>query len=119
MQPATTAQQKNSRGCLLGQPAGERRDRPAPTRLLGRHQIIAQAAVRPDVERRHESARRLRAVFRRRTLGIAVFSGMLGVTIFGLFLTPVFYVVIRRITARRKRDKSPVERPAPELAPVG
>jgi multidrug efflux pump len=28
-------------------------------------------------------------------LGIAVFSGMLGVTIFGIFLTPVFYVVIR------------------------
>src|SRR2546430_4274966 len=28
-------------------------------------------------------------------LGIAVFSGMLGVTFFGLFLTPVFYVVIR------------------------
>ncbi|TWU09322.1 Efflux pump membrane transporter BepE [Symmachiella macrocystis] len=32
----------------------------------------------------------------RRVLGTAVFSGMLGVTIFGLFLTPVFYVVLRR-----------------------
>jgi multidrug efflux pump len=31
-------------------------------------------------------------------LGIAVFSGMLGVTFFGLFLTPVFYVVIRWLT---------------------
>jgi multidrug efflux pump len=31
----------------------------------------------------------------RRTLGTAVFAGMLGVTLFGLFLTPVFYVVIR------------------------
>lgn len=31
----------------------------------------------------------------RRSLGTAVFSGMLGVTIFGLFLTPVFYVVLR------------------------
>ena len=30
----------------------------------------------------------------RRTLGIAVFSGMLGVTIFGIFLTPVFFYVI-------------------------
>ncbi|MDP1796083.1 MAG: efflux RND transporter permease subunit, partial [Planctomycetaceae bacterium] len=30
----------------------------------------------------------------RRTLGIAVFSGMLGVTLFGIFLTPVFYVVL-------------------------
>lgn len=32
----------------------------------------------------------------RRALGTAVFSGMLGVTVFGLFLTPVFYVVLRR-----------------------
>ncbi len=31
----------------------------------------------------------------RRTLGTAVFSGMLGVTIFGIFLTPVFYYVIQ------------------------
>jgi gold/copper resistance efflux pump len=30
-----------------------------------------------------------------------VFSGMLGVTLFGLLLTPVFYVLIRRSTARR------------------
>ena len=31
----------------------------------------------------------------RRTLGVAVFSGMLGVTLFGIFLTPVFYYVIQ------------------------
>jgi HAE1 family hydrophobic/amphiphilic exporter-1 len=37
----------------------------------------------------------------RQSLGTAVFSGMLGVTIFGLFLTPVFYVVLRGW--RRKR----------------
>jgi len=36
----------------------------------------------------------------RQSLGTAVFSGMLGVTIFGLFLTPVFYVVLR---GRRKK----------------
>ena len=30
----------------------------------------------------------------RRTLGTAVFSGMLGVTLFGIFLTPVFFYVI-------------------------
>src|SRR5262249_17072295 len=30
----------------------------------------------------------------RRTLGVAVFSGMLGVTFFGIFLTPVFFYVI-------------------------
>jgi multidrug efflux pump len=31
----------------------------------------------------------------RRALGLAVFSGMLGVTLFGIFLTPVFFYVIR------------------------
>ena len=33
----------------------------------------------------------------RRTLGTAVFSGMLGVTLFGVFLTPVFFYVINRL----------------------
>src|SRR5262249_36511182 len=33
-------------------------------------------------------------------LGIAVFSGMLGVTIFGIFFTPVFYSTIRKFTER-------------------
>lgn len=33
----------------------------------------------------------------RRTLGTAVFSGMLGVTLFGIFLTPVFFIVIDRL----------------------
>ncbi len=32
----------------------------------------------------------------RRSLGVAVFSGMLGVTLFGIFLTPVFYFVVRK-----------------------
>jgi len=32
----------------------------------------------------------------RRALGTTVFSGMLGVTLFGLFLTPIFYVLLRR-----------------------
>jgi len=36
-----------------------------------------------------------------RALGTSVFSGMLGVTFFGLFLTPVFYVVIRWFVERR------------------
>jgi multidrug efflux pump len=34
----------------------------------------------------------------RRTLGTAVFSGMVGVTLFGIFLTPVFFYVINRLT---------------------
>ena len=38
----------------------------------------------------------------RRALGTAVFWGMLGVTFFGLLLTPVFYVVIRGFTERKK-----------------
>ncbi len=36
-------------------------------------------------------------------IGTAVFFGMLGVTFFGIFLTPVFYVVIRGVLERRKR----------------
>jgi multidrug efflux pump subunit AcrB len=38
-------------------------------------------------------------------LGVAVFSGMLGVTFFGLFFTPVFYVVIRWLTAEEPGAK--------------
>ena len=34
--------------------------------------------------------------------GITVFSGMLGVTLFGLFLTPVFYVTLRKLVTRSK-----------------
>ena len=37
----------------------------------------------------------------RRAMGIAVFSGMIGVTVFGIFLTPVFYVLLRGRRARR------------------
>ncbi|MES2788274.1 MAG: multidrug efflux RND transporter permease subunit [Planctomycetota bacterium] len=36
----------------------------------------------------------------RQVLGTAVFAGMLGVTIFGLFLTPTFYVVLRGVSIR-------------------
>jgi multidrug efflux pump len=37
----------------------------------------------------------------RQAMGIAVFAGMLGVTLFGLFFTPVFYVVLGRLSHRR------------------
>ena len=47
----------------------------------------------------------------RQALGTAVFFGMIGATVFGLFLTPVFYVLIRhvslgigRLRHRSKRD---------------
>ena len=38
----------------------------------------------------------------RQALGTAVFFGMLGVTFFGIFFTPVFYVVIMRLFSRKK-----------------
>ncbi|MVW71993.1 efflux RND transporter permease subunit [Bordetella sp. 15P40C-2] len=42
----------------------------------------------------------------RQAIGIAVFSGMLGVTLFGLFLTPVFYVLLRSMSARKLHSAS-------------
>jgi hypothetical protein len=42
----------------------------------------------------------------RQALGIAVFWGMIGVTLFGLFFTPVFYIVIRRISLWRQERKA-------------
>jgi hydrophobe/amphiphile efflux-1 (HAE1) family protein len=49
----------------------------------------------------------------RQSLGMAVFSGMLGVTFFGLIFTPVFYVLVRGLAARLA--KAPA---APERAPL-
>jgi multidrug efflux pump len=37
----------------------------------------------------------------RSSMGVAVFSGMIGVTAFGLFLTPVFYVLLRKLAGNR------------------
>jgi multidrug efflux pump len=45
----------------------------------------------------------------RRAMGVAVFAGMIGVTLFGLFLTPVFYVVL---------EKLGLKKPAPASAPT-
>ena len=41
----------------------------------------------------------------RNIMGIAVFSGMIGVTIFGLFLTPVFYVALRTLEEKLRGTK--------------
>ena len=41
----------------------------------------------------------------RRVMGVAVFSGMLGVTFFGLLFTPLFYVLIRGLVSRRAIDQ--------------
>ncbi|QMW22511.1 efflux RND transporter permease subunit [Sandaracinobacteroides saxicola] len=43
----------------------------------------------------------------RQALGTAVFSGMIGVTLFGLVFTPLFYIVARRLQARRARGAEP------------
>jgi len=43
----------------------------------------------------------------RHAMGVAVFSGMLGVTFFGLFLTPVFYVSLRTLVGKRLHSVSP------------
>ena len=45
----------------------------------------------------------------RQALGTAVFFGMLGVTGFGLFLTPVFYVVIMWFKERKKTAPAPTQ----------
>ncbi len=47
----------------------------------------------------------------RRPLGIAVFSGMLGVTFFGIFLTPVFYYLVAK-------GKAPSATPGPQAQPT-
>jgi len=42
----------------------------------------------------------------RHAMGVAVFAGMLGVTFFGLILTPVFYLLVRRFTGRTRVAQS-------------
>jgi hydrophobe/amphiphile efflux-1 (HAE1) family protein len=44
----------------------------------------------------------------RQSLGTAVFAGMLGVTLFGLVFTPVFYVLVRRLAMLRAPRRAPV-----------
>ena len=53
----------------------------------------------------------------RRALGVAVFAGMLGVTAFGLFLTPVFYVVVRSLVSRRAPTSAPAYAPGVQQTP--
>ncbi|MGA2059647.1 MAG: efflux RND transporter permease subunit [Thermoguttaceae bacterium] len=47
----------------------------------------------------------------RRALGLAVFSGMLGVTLFGIFLTPVFFYVIQWFGDRKNGNAKPSAEP--------
>ena len=55
----------------------------------------------------------------RQAMGIAVFAGMLGVTLFGLFLTPVFYVVVQGAAERLSRRQPAVAAPAVSAAAEG
>jgi hypothetical protein len=52
-------------------------------------------------------------------MGIAVFAGMLGVTLFGLFLTPIFYVVVQGAAERLSRRSSAAVAPAVSAAAEG
>ena len=53
----------------------------------------------------------------RHAMGVAVFAGMLGVTFFGLFLTPVFYVLLRTL-AKRLDERKQKNVPAHDVPPV-
>jgi len=53
----------------------------------------------------------------RQAMGISVFFGMLGVTLFGLFLTPVFYMLMRRLSGRPLHSAAHHE--APTALPHG
>jgi len=50
----------------------------------------------------------------RKAMGVAVFAGMIGVTAFGLFLTPVFYVLLRKLTGNKplRHHGEPIEHEA-------
>jgi len=49
----------------------------------------------------------------RHAMGVTVFAGMIGVTVFGLLLTPVFFVLVRRLTGSRVGTQDLPEAPAP------
>jgi hydrophobe/amphiphile efflux-1 (HAE1) family protein len=47
----------------------------------------------------------------RHAMGVAVFSGMIGVTLLGLFLTPIFFVIVTKLGKRKKsRDRGPKQK---------
>ena len=54
----------------------------------------------------------------RQTLGTAVFAGMIGVTIFGLIFTPVFYVLCRRLAGLLGEGKRAPAPPPPTVQPA-
>lgn len=57
----------------------------------------------------------------RSVMGVAVFSGMLGVTFFGLFFTPIFYVLLRKLEGKRnyKSDEKTEYKPSADTSIAG
>jgi len=53
----------------------------------------------------------------RHAMGVAVFSGMLGVTFFGLLLTPLFYLLVRKYL-RSRRQPQPAAATADAAVPA-
>src|SRR5690606_7873604 len=51
----------------------------------------------------------------RNAMGITVFSGMIGVTFFGLVLTPAFYVALRKLSSRKANTNDEVDTPSGDL----
>ncbi len=54
----------------------------------------------------------------RQAMGVAVFAGMLGVTVFGLFLTPVFYATVGALVARWSARRAAAAAAVPAVAPA-
>src|SRR5438445_13707058 len=54
----------------------------------------------------------------RHAMGVAVFAGMIGVTLFGIFLTPVFYVLLRALAGNRPLKQHGEAVHAPVMAPA-
>lgn len=52
----------------------------------------------------------------RQAMGIAVFAGMIGVTAFGIFLTPVFYVLMRKLAGNRPLARHDSDAPVLQAA---
>ena len=52
----------------------------------------------------------------RHAMGVAVFAGMIGVTMFGIFLTPVFYVLLRQVSGNRSLKQHGQAKQRSELA---
>jgi len=55
----------------------------------------------------------------RQAMGVAVFSGMIGVTLFGLFLTPVFYVTLMKFGRKKQASPKPEPHGSSGILPAG